>query len=147
VELRSSGEGTRLSVRVGVGLGPGGGDGLRDGSFWDFVEMLEEVGYDSLWLSDSATRGRLAPLPALAAVAARTQRLKLGVNVLVLPSRSGGYFTFAARLPLSLRTSVRTLPRFFTTFFFEWCRVVWIGRFQPTALSARKLAGMAGGVP
>ena len=75
-------------MRVGVGLGPGGGDGLRDGSFWDFVEMLEEVGYDSLWLSDSATRGRLAPLPALAAVAARTQRLKLGVNVLVLPSRN-----------------------------------------------------------
>jgi probable F420-dependent oxidoreductase len=88
VQLRSSGEGPPLSVRVGVGLGPGSGDGLRDGTFWAFVETIEEVGYDSLWLSDSATRGRLAPLPALAAVAARTQRLKLGVNVLVLPSRN-----------------------------------------------------------
>jgi probable F420-dependent oxidoreductase len=49
---------------------------------------MEESGYDSLWLSDSAGLGGLAPLPALAAVAARTERLKLGTNVLVLPPRN-----------------------------------------------------------
>src|ERR1700754_1533294 len=53
------------------------------------VEALEEVGWDSLWLNDSPGRlGSVAPLPTLAAVAARTERLKLGTNVLVLPHRN-----------------------------------------------------------
>ncbi|MBS1881007.1 MAG: TIGR03619 family F420-dependent LLM class oxidoreductase [Actinobacteria bacterium] len=83
-EERSSG---RLSVRVGVGLSP-----LAPGppypAFWEMVEALEEIGYDSLWLNDSPGRlGTLAPLPTLAAVAARTERLKLGTNVLALPHR------------------------------------------------------------
>jgi probable F420-dependent oxidoreductase len=88
VQLVTSGPGDRLSVRVGVGISPLAGAGLGDGSFWQFVDTLEEVGYDSLWLSDGARLGGLAPLPTLAAVAARTQRLKLGTNVLVLPARN-----------------------------------------------------------
>lgn len=77
----------RLSVRVGVGLSPLA-PGPPDPVFWETVAVLEEVGYDSLWLSDSPGRlGSLAPLPTLAAVAARTERLKLGTNVLVLPHR------------------------------------------------------------
>jgi probable F420-dependent oxidoreductase len=78
----------RLSVRIGVGLSPFTSAGFADGAFWKIVETLEDVGYDSLWLSDSARLGGLAPLPALAAVAARTERLKLGTNVLVLPPRN-----------------------------------------------------------
>jgi probable F420-dependent oxidoreductase len=80
--------GERLSVRVGVGLSVLGAAGIRDGSFWDVVGTLEDVGYDSLWLSDVARLGGLSPLPTLAAVAARTERLKLGTNVLVLPPRN-----------------------------------------------------------
>lgn len=77
----------RLSVRVGVGLSPLA-PGPPDAGFWEMIEVLEEVGYDSIWLNDSPGRlGSLAPLPALAAVAARTGRLKLGTNVLVLPHR------------------------------------------------------------
>jgi len=77
----------RLSVRVGAGLSPfQRGAGAE--SLWDFVETLEKVGYDSIWLSDSPYRGGLAPLPALAAIAARTERLKLGTNVLVMPPRN-----------------------------------------------------------
>ncbi len=77
----------RLSVRVGVGLSPlQRGAGVE--SLWSFVETLESVGYDSIWLSDSPLRGDLAPLPALAAIAARTERLKLGTNVLVMPPRN-----------------------------------------------------------
>ena len=50
--------GDRLSVRVGVGLSPvADADGLRDGTFWEFVGTLEETGYDSLWLSDGARGG------------------------------------------------------------------------------------------
>lgn len=75
----------RLSVRVGVGLTPLSGPAIPSPAFWELVEMLEGVGWDSLWLSDSAAGGGLAPLPVLAAVAARTERLKLGTSVLVLP--------------------------------------------------------------
>jgi probable F420-dependent oxidoreductase len=78
----------RLSVRVGVGTNPFAGDGLADGSFWRLVQTLEATGYDSLWLSDTAHLGGVAPLPVLAAVAARTERLKLGTSVLVLPPRN-----------------------------------------------------------
>lgn len=78
----------RLSVRVGVGISPLDPD-LEQNSLWGLVELLEEVGYDSIWLSDSPLRaGSLAPLPTLAAIAARTERLKLGTNVLVLPHRN-----------------------------------------------------------
>jgi probable F420-dependent oxidoreductase len=82
------GTGQRLTVRVGVGLGAfQRGAAIAEG-FWEEVALLEELGYDSLWLADAATRGGLAPLPALAAVAARTERLKLGTAVLVLPPRN-----------------------------------------------------------
>jgi probable F420-dependent oxidoreductase len=77
-----------LTVRAGVGWSPFDGDGLADGRFWRAVEAMEELGYDSLWLSDSAGLGGAAPLPMLAAVAARTERLKLGTGVLVLPPRN-----------------------------------------------------------
>ena len=78
----------RLSVRVGVGWNPFAGDGLGDGRFWEAVEAMEEVGYDSVWLADTAALPGAAPLPLLAAVAARTERLKLGIGVLVLPPRN-----------------------------------------------------------
>ena len=78
----------RLTVRVGIGWSPFDGDGLADGRFWAAVGAMEELGYDSVWLSDSAALGGASPLPALAAVAARTERLKLGTGVLVLPPRN-----------------------------------------------------------
>lgn len=79
----------RLKVRIGVGWNPfGGGDGIADGRFWAYVDTLEELGIDSLWLADTARIGGIAPLPALAAVAARTERLKLGTGVIVLPPRN-----------------------------------------------------------
>ncbi|HEY2717452.1 MAG TPA: TIGR03619 family F420-dependent LLM class oxidoreductase [Solirubrobacterales bacterium] len=85
--MAMSGSAQRLSVRVGVGLSPLA-PGPPDPAFWEMVEVLEEVGCDSLWLNDSPGRlGSLAPLTTLAAVAARTERLKLGTNVLVLPHR------------------------------------------------------------
>src|ERR1700759_2754430 len=78
----------RLSVRIGVGLSPLA-PGPPSAEFWEMVGALEEAGWDSLWLNDSPGRlGSLAPLPTLAAVAARTERLKLGTNVLVLPHRN-----------------------------------------------------------
>ena len=83
-----AGPGPRLSVRVGVGWNPFGGDGLGDGRFWEAIEAMEELGYDSVWLADTAALPGAAPLPMLAAVAARTEKLKLGIGVLVLPPRN-----------------------------------------------------------
>lgn len=81
--MSSPGNGAgRLSVRVGVTWLQRDATGL-----WPVVDALEQQGWDSLWVPDLAHRGGLAPLPLLAAVAARTTRLKLGINVLVLPSR------------------------------------------------------------
>jgi probable F420-dependent oxidoreductase len=85
---RNRGASAKLTVRVGVGLNPFAGSGLADGRFWATVEAMEELGYDSIWLSDTAALGGLAPLPALAAIAMRTERLKLGTSVLVLPPRN-----------------------------------------------------------
>jgi probable F420-dependent oxidoreductase len=77
-----------VSVRAGLGWSPF--DAVDPGSpaFWAAVEAMEELGYDSLWLSDTATLGDAAPLPTLAAVAARTERLKLGTGVIVAPARN-----------------------------------------------------------
>lgn len=78
----------RLSVRVGVGIPPAPAGADPTGSLWRLIDTLEEVGYDSIWISDTGGRGGLAPLPTLASIGARTERLKLGTNVLVLPHRN-----------------------------------------------------------
>jgi len=77
-----------LTVRVGVGWNPFDRVSVGGPLFWDTVERLERDGWDSLWLSDVATGAGVAPLPMLAAVAARTERLKLGTSVLNAPPRN-----------------------------------------------------------
>ena len=77
-----------LSVRVGVGWNPFDRVSIGGPLFWQTVEHLERDGWDSLWLSDIATGPGVAPLPMLAAVAARTERLKLGTSVLNAPPRN-----------------------------------------------------------
>ena len=52
------------------------------------AEAVEEAGLDSVWVGDSLTaKPRLEPLTALAAVAARTQRVRLGTAVLLAALR------------------------------------------------------------
>lgn len=66
------------------------------------AEEAEAMGYDSVWVGDSIlARPRFEPLTLLAAVAARTQRIRLGTAVL-LP---------ALRHPLVLAHAVATLDR------------------------------------
>jgi len=75
-------------IRIGVmpgpwPEGPAGGDLL-----WRLAALCEAGPIDSLWLSDRLLGPTLEPLTAIAAVAARTRRLKFGTSVLVLPFRS-----------------------------------------------------------
>jgi probable F420-dependent oxidoreductase len=85
---------SKLKVVLSVGLGPWvfGQEGAD--AFWRFVDQAEARGIDSIWLSDQpiapvgASTTILDPLVALAGVAARTRKLKLGTSVYVLPLRN-----------------------------------------------------------
>ena len=65
------------------------------------VDALEELRFDSLWLSERVTGDCPDPVVALAHAAGRTQRLKLGFSVLVLPGRN----------PMLLAKELATLDR------------------------------------
>jgi probable F420-dependent oxidoreductase len=76
-----------VKVRIGYGLGVRSmtNDGER---FAAFVDALEALHFDSLWLSERLTGDSPDPMIGLAFAAARTQKLKLGTSVQVLPGRN-----------------------------------------------------------
>ncbi len=75
-----------MKVRIGIGLGVAG---LRDeGRFGAFVDALEAHRFDSLWLSERVAGDAPDPVLGLTYAAARTERLKLGTSVQVLPGRN-----------------------------------------------------------
>src|SRR2546422_253643 len=80
----------QIKYRIGImpGQWPAGPDG-RD-LFWRVIETCERTEIDSIWFSDrlSSPIPVLEPIIAMAAVAARTQRLKFGPSVLVAPFRA-----------------------------------------------------------
>jgi probable F420-dependent oxidoreductase len=76
-----------VKVRVGFGLGTRQANGDA-GAFATLVDSLEDLGFDSLWLSERATGPIVDPLIALALAAGRTERIKLGTSVQVLPGRN-----------------------------------------------------------
>lgn len=76
-----------MKVRIGIGTGALGapGDGVV---FGEYVDALEELGYDSLWVTERLAGDTPEPLATLAFAAGRTTRLKLGTSVLVVPGRN-----------------------------------------------------------
>src|SRR2546425_11874518 len=80
----------QIKYRIGVmpGPWPAGPDGRE--LFWRMIETCERTEIDSLWFSErlSSPLPVLEPMIAMAAVAARTRRLKFGPSVLVAPFRS-----------------------------------------------------------
>jgi probable F420-dependent oxidoreductase len=80
----------RIKYRIGVMPGPWpAGDGSLD-LFWRFVDLCEATDIDSVWFSERLTSPLpvLEPMTTMAAVAARTRRLKFGPSVLIAPFRS-----------------------------------------------------------
>ncbi len=69
-----------LKIRVAVAGTSTPAD--RDG-FVELVDGLEKRGFDTLWLSDTPLTPAVEPLAALALAAGRTDRLRLGTNVVV----------------------------------------------------------------
>jgi probable F420-dependent oxidoreductase len=89
-----------MKVRIGFGLGTHttANDAAR---FAALVDTLEDLRFDSLWLSERLTGDAPDPLMALAFAAGRTRRLKLGTSVLVVPGRN----------PVVLAKELATLDR------------------------------------
>lgn len=74
-----------MTVRVGMGAGLG--TRLSPQDYWRFVDFCEEAGVDSIWHSDQLLGATLEPVTMLAALSARTNRMRFGTNALVIPFR------------------------------------------------------------
>lgn len=99
-----------MKIRVGIGLGAlSWGNGLDE--FGAFVDDLERLKFDSLWLSERATGPAPDPLIGLAYAAGRTKKLKFGTSVQVLSGRNPALIakTWAS---LDRLSNGRALPAF-----------------------------------
>src|SRR5262252_27609 len=82
----------QIKYRIGIMPGPWpaglAGEGLD--FLWRLIDVCERTEIDSIWFSDrlSSPIPVLEPMTTMAAVAARTERLKFGPSVLVAPFRS-----------------------------------------------------------
>lgn len=75
-----------MKVRIGYGLGTRAStDPVR---FAKLVRTLDDLRFDSLWLSERVTGDCPDPIVGLSVAAGLTQRLKLGFSVLVVPGRN-----------------------------------------------------------
>jgi probable F420-dependent oxidoreductase len=81
-----------MEIKYRIGIMPGPWPPGRDGAdfLWTLCAFLEQSGIDSLWLSDRLSSPVAVPevMTTLAAVAARTVKLKFGPSVIVLPYRT-----------------------------------------------------------
>ncbi|HKY16266.1 MAG TPA: TIGR03619 family F420-dependent LLM class oxidoreductase [Microthrixaceae bacterium] len=76
-----------MKVRVGFGLGAR--TGVDDQARYRLlVDELERLRFDSLWVSERIGAPGPDPTVAMAMAAARTDRLKFGMSVMVLPGRN-----------------------------------------------------------
>jgi probable F420-dependent oxidoreductase len=73
-----------MKVRIGVSLGSAGGPD----QFAAAVDLLEQAGVDSLWLPENVYSPLVEPFTGMAFALSRTQRLKVGSGISVLPGRN-----------------------------------------------------------
>jgi probable F420-dependent oxidoreductase len=95
-----------VKVRIGYGLGTAGGHDLPG-----LIDALERHGFDSLWLSEQITGGAVDPLIGLAYAAGRTEKLKFGTSVLVVPGRNPALLA-KELASLDVLSNGRLLPAF-----------------------------------
>jgi probable F420-dependent oxidoreductase len=80
-----------IKYRIGIMPGPWpGGEAGGPDFLWRLIDLCERTAIDSVWFSDRLSSPTPVPEPmtTMAAVAARTRRLKFGPSVLVAPFRS-----------------------------------------------------------
>ncbi|MGB0113042.1 MAG: TIGR03854 family LLM class F420-dependent oxidoreductase [Ilumatobacteraceae bacterium] len=98
-----------MKVRIGYGLGTS--TTAHGPEFGAIVDSLETLGFDSLWLSEKISGPAPDPLVAMAYGAGRTQRLKFGMSVMVLPGRNPVVLA-KALATLGAMSGGRLLPAF-----------------------------------
>ena len=99
-----------MKIRIGFGFGGSAHPG-DTAMFGRLVDDLEGLGYDSLWVSERANGLTLDPLVAMSYAAGRTERLKFGPAVMVLPGRNP-VLCAKAIASLDLVSDGRALPAF-----------------------------------
>ena len=81
-----------MTLKYRIGIMPGPWPAGREGAafLWTLCDQLERSDVDSIWLSDRLSSPVPVPevMTTLAAIAARTTRLKFGPSVVVLPYRT-----------------------------------------------------------
>ena len=77
-----------MKIRIGVGPGVGGAAGMGAEQFNGLIDACERIGWDSIWFSERVGGDILDPLAAMSVAIGRSQRLKYGFSVLVLPGRN-----------------------------------------------------------
>ena len=99
-----------MKVRVGFGLGAR--TGVDDqGRYRLLVDELERLRFDSLWVSERIGAPGPDPLVAMSIAAARTDRLKFGASVMVLPGRNP-VVTAKEHASLDVLSGGRLVPAF-----------------------------------
>ncbi|GAB2842291.1 TIGR03854 family LLM class F420-dependent oxidoreductase [Actinocorallia aurea] len=73
-------------MKIRIGYAPGARGPARD-DFTGLCRSLEELGFDSLWVTERATGPGGDPVALLAHASAVTERIKLGTAVMTLPGR------------------------------------------------------------
>ena len=99
-----------MKVRIGFGLGTNSLTNDQD-RFGGFVDDLERLRYDSLWVSERVAGYSPDPVVAMAFAAGRTTRLKFGMSVMVLPGRNP-VLVAQAMASLDRLSNGRLLPAF-----------------------------------
>jgi probable F420-dependent oxidoreductase len=98
-----------MKIRIGYGLGVR--TKLHDATFGTVVDELERLRFDSLWLSERIGGEAPDPLVAMSFAAGRTETLKFGMSVMVLPGRNP--IVLAKELAtLAVMSGGRLLPAF-----------------------------------
>jgi len=99
-----------MKIRIGFGLGTQTAAG-NSTEFSQIVDDLERMGFDSLWLSERVNGPAPDPLVAMTWAAARTERIKIGTAVMVLPGRNPVLLAKAIA-SLDVLSNGRVLPAF-----------------------------------
>ena len=76
-----------MAIRIGLGMGAFPFSDPR--AFWRWVDLCEQSGVDSLWQTDRLASGQpfLEAMSTMAALAGATERIKFGMNAVVVPVR------------------------------------------------------------
>jgi probable F420-dependent oxidoreductase len=66
----------------------GAAGGMDAERFFSYIDACERIGWDSIWFSERVGGDILDPLAAMSVAIGRSERLKFGFSVLVLPGRN-----------------------------------------------------------